>query len=84
MNACLQCGSERVIPKVRLLDRTAESSAKDLTAEICLHPEAWIFKEPVQASLVADICGSCGYCELYVDSPDALWQMHQARQKLKP
>ena len=76
MGSCSKCGSERMMENVRLLDRTADMSAKDLTAEVYEYPGALFFKGTAGATLRAHVCGSCGYSELYADNPAGLWQAY--------
>jgi hypothetical protein len=76
METCSKCGSDRMMASVRLLDRTADMSAKDLTAEVYEYPNALLFKGTVGVTLRAHICGSCGYSELYADTPEGLWQAY--------
>lgn len=74
--ACSKCNSDRMIPNVRMLDRN-HTYTMDFSAEICEQPDALLFKGPVQVTITANICGNCGYCEFFANSPNELWQAHR-------
>jgi hypothetical protein len=76
MGTCSKCGSDRIMANVRLVDRTGHTSAEDLTAEVYEYPNALFFNGAVGVTLRAHICGSCGYSELYADTPEGLWQAY--------
>jgi hypothetical protein len=70
---CPRCGSEEVIPRVRVAERGESNSRYDLQVEVQRRPNAVLFKRPERANLSARVCGVCGHTELYVDSPNALY-----------
>ena len=70
---CPRCGSEEVMPRVRVAERGDDNMRYDLQVEIQRRPNAMFFKRPQRADLTARVCGACGYAELYVDAPGALY-----------
>jgi ribosomal protein L37E len=73
---CAKCGSAKMIPRVRVLDR-GQGSPGEATLEVQRDPMALFFKEGVVSKMSAWVCGDCGYTELYASEPDALWQAYQ-------
>lgn len=79
-SACPKCGSHQRIPAVRVVDRDGNIPEKNsLVVRLDRHPEAWFYKDPESVELEAEICGQCGYTELYATNPTALWRVHQDR-----
>jgi hypothetical protein len=77
---CSKCGSAKVIPFASIMDQ-GEYSDGSLKAHVGFtNPEAWLFKGPVYARLQATICGECGYTELTVVNPAAIYQAYLAAQ----
>jgi hypothetical protein len=70
---CSRCGSDEVIPRVRVAERGDDNMRYDLQVEIQRRPNAMFFKRPERADLTARVCCACGYAELYVDAPGALY-----------
>jgi hypothetical protein len=70
---CHRCGADEVIPRVRVAERGDDNMRYDLQVEMQRRPNAMFFKRPQRADLTARVCGACGYTELYVDSPGALY-----------
>lgn len=69
---CSRCGSEEVVPRVRVIERDAGDSRQDVQVEVQRRPNALLFKRPERCSVFARLCGACGYLELYADMPRAL------------
>ena len=80
---CLRCGSSSVIPDARLTDRDG-SGFPTSEVEIARRPEAWIFKEEERVPTRAQVCGVCGYVELFVVDPEALWNAYVDREGRAP
>ncbi len=59
---CPDCGSERIVPNLPLLDHYGDTGAYNKEATVAIHgnPDAWFFKDTTLATLRADICGECG------------------------
>lgn len=70
---CIRCGSESVIPRVRVIERGDDGQRHDLQVEVQRRPNALIFKRPERVNLSARVCSECGHSELYADSPGALY-----------
>lgn len=70
---CTRCGSDAVIPRVRVLDRGESNTRQNLEVEIQRRPNAVLFKRPERSTVSAQVCGACGHVELYAESPDALY-----------
>ena len=70
---CTRCGSDVVIPRVRVLDRDEGGTHRDLQVEVQRRPNAMLFKRPERSTISAQVCGACGYAELYVEAPRALY-----------
>jgi predicted nucleic-acid-binding Zn-ribbon protein len=56
---CPSCGSEKLIPHVRIRD-TGGNARGDLTVEVERRPSALIFRDEAVGVLFARICGVCG------------------------
>lgn len=69
---CTSCGSNEVIPRVRVVDRT-DSGYFDLQVEVQRRPNAMIFKGAVRSNVFAQLCGACGHLEFFADMPRALY-----------
>ena len=69
---CTRCGSDAVIPRVRVLDRD-EGGTRDLQVEVQRRPNAMLFKRPERSTVSAQVCGACGHVELYAEAPRALY-----------
>lgn len=70
---CTRCGSDEVMPRVRVVERAEDGARHDLKVEVQRRPNAVFFKRPQRNDLTARVCGVCGYAELYVDAPGALY-----------
>ena len=70
---CTRCGSESVIPRLRVVERGEDGARHDVQLEIQRRPTAMFFKRPERSTLVARVCGDCGHVEIYTDAPRALY-----------
>ena len=73
---CTRCGSESVIPRVRVIDRGEGNAHYDLQVEVQRRPNAVLFKRAERTALAAQVCGACGHVEFYADAPRALYTAH--------
>jgi hypothetical protein len=73
---CPRCGSDEVMPRVRIVERAEDGARHDLQAEVQRRPNAMLFKRPERTNLAARVCGGCGYAELYADAPGALYRAY--------
>ena len=76
---CLRCGSDSVIPDVRLLDRGHGDDRRPQELGVQKHPDAMLFKDEVRVRTRAQVCADCGFVEAYAVDPEALWQAHLER-----
>jgi len=74
---CPRCGSDAVIPRVRVVDRDSGDMRQDLEVEVQRRPSALLFKRPERSALSARVCGVCGHAELFAESPRALYAAYQ-------
>ncbi len=70
---CPRCSSDEVIPRARVAERGDDNMRYDLQVEVQRRPNAILFKRPERVNLTARVCCACGYTELYVDAPRALY-----------
>ena len=70
---CPRCNSDEVIPRARVAERGDDNMRYDLQVEVQRRPNALLFKRPERVDLTARVCCACGYTELYVDAPRALY-----------
>lgn len=70
---CSRCSSHEVIPRARVAERGDDNLRYDLQVEVQRRPNAILFKRPERVDLVARVCCACGYTELYVNAPRALY-----------
>ena len=79
MMPCPKCGSDKIIPNVRIVSREFDQlDSGDVSLEVYRQPEALLFKGTLRDPLRAQVCGQCGLTELYANDPGALWETHQA------
>lgn len=70
---CTRCGSQSVIPRVRVVERGEDGTRRDVQLEIRRRPRALFFKRPARSTLMARLCADCGHVEVYADAPRALY-----------
>jgi predicted nucleic-acid-binding Zn-ribbon protein len=73
---CAKCGSHKIVPDAEIQDQGSDGTLK---AKIDKTPYAIFFKGRVQSKLIARICGQCGYTELYVKRPEAIYEAYRER-----
>jgi predicted nucleic-acid-binding Zn-ribbon protein len=71
---CPRCGSDEVMPRVRIVERGDDGMRHEVQAEVLRRPNARLFKRPERVNLTARVCSACGYAELYAESPGALYR----------
>jgi predicted nucleic-acid-binding Zn-ribbon protein len=77
---CEKCGSDKIIPRAKVIDRADYNAAGDLTVAVDENPDAFMFKQRVYASVTARVCGNCGFIELYADEPQSLYSAYQNQE----
>ena len=75
---CSKCGSHKIIPDVRIDDRT-QGRISELTIRVPEDPGAFLFKGTHLGTVTAWVCGTCGFMELYVDNPEELYAAYEKR-----
>lgn len=78
---CAKCGSPRVVPNARLVDRVNEYGLHGyggVQLIVDRRPAAMVFKQSERATLQARVCGACGFVEIYASDADALFDAYQA------
>ena len=74
-HTCPKCRSTDIIKDASVLDRGhGNADAGELAVATYRKPDAFIFKGKMATAISAWVCGSCGFLELYADSPEALRQ----------
>ncbi len=79
---CKQCGSDKVIPGVALLDAYGDGGLwrKPQEVRVEANPAAWFFTGTETGSLMVRVCGDCGHAELYVTNHRALYDAYLRSQ----
>lgn len=77
---CGRCGSEKIMPDLRIRDRYEAGMGQDLEVEVQGNPDALIFKQAHREALRATVCGECGNVGLSVENPQALWKTYSERK----
>ena len=81
---CPKCGSSKIVPQARIIDRGDVNLALPLQVAVERDPDSLIFKDRVYRELVARICGACGFTELYTTQPLGLYQAYLGTTGDKP
>lgn len=74
---CSVCGSNKIIPKVNLVERGHNHSKNNLSIEIEGDPNALFFKETTKEPIKAKVCCSCGKIDLFIEETEDLWETYQ-------
>ena len=67
---CPKCGGTKIVCNAELSDRGHLWIREQASVRAYANPEAPIFKGARDLKVSADICGECGYIELYAESPE--------------
>jgi len=70
---CIDCGSEKIIPKVTHMSDPHMSLATP-KVQIFEKPDVSVLKQPKLCKTYANVCGYCGKVELYVENPKGIWE----------
>lgn len=76
---CPRCGSDSIIPDVRVLDRGDGNARAPQEVGVVKRPEAMLFKDEIRTPVTARVCADCGAVELTATDPDTLWTAHLER-----
>ena len=77
---CGRCGSENIMPNLRIRDRSEAVIGQDIEVEVQGNPDAFIFKQSHREALRATVCGECGNVGLSVENPQRLWEVYNERE----
>ena len=78
MNQCLKCKSDKIIPRLRIMDRGQYGSdTGDLSVVAYKDPDALVFRGACEGALFASVCGECGFTELYAENPRELYEAYR-------
>ena len=77
---CGRCGSEKIMPNLRIRDCYEAGMGQDLEVEVQGNPDALIFKQAHREPLRATVCGECGNVGLSVENPHRLWKVYTERE----
>ena len=73
---CGRCGSEKVMPNLRIRDYCELGGTRNLEVEVEGNPKALILKGVHKEALRATVCGECGNVGISVKNPKALWETY--------
>ena len=73
---CEKCGSNKIIPKAKVIDRGDYNAEGDLAISVDEKPDAFVFKQRIRSGVTAKVCGDCGFMEFYADDPQALYSAY--------
>lgn len=76
--SCRNCSSTKIIPQVDVFDQGEYSSGR-LTVGLATKPHAVLLKGLVTATVTANVCGECGYLELFISDPQKLYDAYVQR-----
>ena len=79
-SVCPKCGSRKVNPDVRVLDRV-EGFSDSLSVHIERRHDRLFFKGTEVVEPGTWVCGESGYAELCVTNPKTLWSAIQAMSR---
>lgn len=71
---CVQCGSDRIIPNVKVL---VGDMLRTLEVQVLEKPESTYLKRPKYFKTYAKACGGCGKIDIYVENPNDMWESYQ-------
>lgn len=72
---CAKCGSDKIIPEVRIVDYGHANIKVDLTVEL-IKKKGFIYNDVEKGAISAKICGQCGNVELNVSNYEKLWEVY--------
>lgn len=81
MKNCLECGSEKIVPEVLVLDRASQHSSLNFRVAVDADPDAFIFTERNYSGVSAKVCANCGFIAFYADDPKLLWRAYKNSRK---
>ncbi len=77
---CPKCGSERLIPNARLVEQDFGAAHSVRVGEFASPGDAF-FKWEEKVDVRAQVCGACGFMELYATDPERLFEAFRRAQR---
>ena len=78
---CSKCGSSKVVPRARVIDRGDYSvDVGNVRLGVARKPRALLFKGQERADIYARLCGACGYAELFVEDAGSIYEAYLESQ----
>ena len=74
---CRNCGSDKIIPGVHIEDETGSSGVRFLKIAVAAKPKAFWNDQRAEGHLVAVICGTCGFVELWAEHATQLYEAYR-------
>ena len=75
---CAKCGSSRVIPAARIVSKERKlDRVGAIQLGVFRRPGEFLFKRDTRSDLRAQVCGDCGYTELYASDPRLLYEAYR-------
>ena len=74
-STCARCGGDRIIADARVEDRVTVDRRVALEVMIGYRKASALLPDkPQRFPILAKICGSCGFAEMYVADPEKMWR----------
>ena len=70
---CKNRGSNKVIEGLNIVDYSHMNEKKDLSVQIKTTDRIFMNKHQ-KGKLLINVCGSCGFVDMFVDNPHDLWE----------
>lgn len=77
---CPKCGSELLIPNARLVEQDYGTAHTVRVGEFASPGEAF-FKWEEKVDVRVQVCGACGFMELYAAGPERLYEAYRRAQR---
>ena len=68
-----------MVPDVRVIDRGDQNMRQSTELGLETDPQALFFKDEVRIGTRAQVCGECGFVEVYAADPARLWDAYVDR-----
>ena len=78
--SCSKCGSTKVVPRARVIDRGHfGADYGNVQVGAARRPQK-LFKLQEKVDVYARVCGECGFAEMFVDDPAAIYRAYAESQ----
>ncbi len=81
MKTCHECGSTKIVPEVRAIDKFREGDNIMQVAFFTKKKSWYSFREKNYSLVSARVCADCGYIAFFVKDPQKLWDAYQKALK---